>query len=326
MLTMRALLLAGIAAAAPLSAGQLADPHELRESQFIPPAGPMVLTRTVWRELGDGAAIKVARTYRITITSDGDGYLVDGQPIATTVDAPKQVAALAEIEGIVRGRTMETLNGDEMLGILSALLKGGGHRMAAALSAERAKLGELIAFLESRLAGEVAASREGGALAEGTPVYVMPYSSFICNYGKVEIEIAGEPVLPSPLVQLLQLSGAGQPGTDARVPQAVQVAPTARPQPVGTALPLQQLSATAYEDLRRCPYRFFALRQLGLKDDDARVNRWGGAIALGHPLGASGARLATTAVSQLHATGGRYALCTMCIGVGQGIAVVLERV
>ena len=68
------------------------------------------------------------------------------------------------------------------------------------------------------------------------------------------------------------------------------------------------------------------LRLLGLKDDDARVNAWGGAIALGHPLGASGARLATTAVNRLHATGGRYALCTMCIGVGQGIALVLERV
>ncbi len=68
------------------------------------------------------------------------------------------------------------------------------------------------------------------------------------------------------------------------------------------------------------------LRQLGLQDDDARVNAWGGAIALGHPLGASGARLATTAVNRLHATGGRYALCTMCIGVGQGIAVILERV
>ena len=68
------------------------------------------------------------------------------------------------------------------------------------------------------------------------------------------------------------------------------------------------------------------LRLLGLPDDDPRVNRWGGAIALGHPLGASGARLATTAVSQLHQTGGRYALCTMCIGVGQGIAVILERV
>jgi 3-oxoadipyl-CoA thiolase len=68
------------------------------------------------------------------------------------------------------------------------------------------------------------------------------------------------------------------------------------------------------------------LRDLGLRDDDPRVNAWGGAIALGHPLGASGARLVTTAVNQLHHTGGRYALCTMCIGVGQGIAVVLERV
>lgn len=68
------------------------------------------------------------------------------------------------------------------------------------------------------------------------------------------------------------------------------------------------------------------LRDLGIADDDRRVNQWGGAIALGHPLGASGARLATTAVNQLHTLGGRYALCTMCIGVGQGIAVVLERV
>ena len=68
------------------------------------------------------------------------------------------------------------------------------------------------------------------------------------------------------------------------------------------------------------------LRDLGLADDDARVNPNGGAIALGHPLGASGARLVTTAVNQLHRSGGRYALCTMCIGVGQGIALVVERV
>jgi len=68
------------------------------------------------------------------------------------------------------------------------------------------------------------------------------------------------------------------------------------------------------------------LRLLGLQDDDPRVNPNGGAIALGHPLGASGARLVTTATNQLHRTGGRYALCTMCIGVGQGIAVVIERV
>lgn len=68
------------------------------------------------------------------------------------------------------------------------------------------------------------------------------------------------------------------------------------------------------------------MRMLGLDDNDPRVNPNGGAIALGHPLGASGARLALTAVNQLHRTGGRYALCTMCIGVGQGIALIMERV
>jgi acetyl-CoA acetyltransferase family protein len=67
-------------------------------------------------------------------------------------------------------------------------------------------------------------------------------------------------------------------------------------------------------------------RDLGLPDDAAQVNPTGGAIAIGHPLGASGARLVTTAVNQLHRTGGRYALVTMCIGVGQGFAVIIERV
>jgi acetyl-CoA C-acetyltransferase len=68
------------------------------------------------------------------------------------------------------------------------------------------------------------------------------------------------------------------------------------------------------------------LRDLGVADDDVRVNPNGGAIALGHPLGASGARLVTTAINQMHRTKVRYALCTMCIGVGQGIAVIIERV
>jgi 3-oxoadipyl-CoA thiolase len=67
------------------------------------------------------------------------------------------------------------------------------------------------------------------------------------------------------------------------------------------------------------------LRELGLGDDDPRVNPNGGAIALGHPLGMSGARLVTTALQELEERGGRYALCTMCIGVGQGIALVIER-
>jgi acetyl-CoA acyltransferase len=67
-------------------------------------------------------------------------------------------------------------------------------------------------------------------------------------------------------------------------------------------------------------------RNLGLADDDPRINPNGGAIALGHPLGMSGARLVTTALYQLQRSGGRYALCAMCIGVGQAIAMVIERV
>jgi len=68
------------------------------------------------------------------------------------------------------------------------------------------------------------------------------------------------------------------------------------------------------------------LRDLGLKDDEQKVNPNGGAIAMGHPLGMSGGRLVTTAMVELARRGGRYALCTMCIGVGQGIALVIERV
>jgi len=68
------------------------------------------------------------------------------------------------------------------------------------------------------------------------------------------------------------------------------------------------------------------MRELGLPDDAAQVNPNGGAIALGHPLGMTGARLVTTAAYQLRETGGRYALCTMCIGVGQGIAMIIESV
>lgn len=67
-------------------------------------------------------------------------------------------------------------------------------------------------------------------------------------------------------------------------------------------------------------------RALGLPDDAEQVNPNGGAIALGHPLGASGGRLAMTAAYQLRRTGGRFALCTMCVGVGQGVALILERI
>ncbi len=91
------------------------------------------------------------------------------------------------------------------------------------------------------------------------------------------------------------------------------------------ALKLEQMDAVELNEAF-ASQALAVMRQLGLKDDAAHVNPNGGAIALGHPLGASGARLITTATYQLLRTKGKYALCTMCIGVGQGIAVIIERV
>jgi 3-oxoadipyl-CoA thiolase len=102
-------------------------------------------------------------------------------------------------------------------------------------------------------------------------------------------------------------------------------APAARRVLVQTGLTMDQMDVIELNEAFAAQ-ALAVLRDWGLQDDDPRVNRNGGAIALGHPLGASGARLVATAVRQLHATRGRFALCTMCIGVGQGIAVVLERV
>jgi acetyl-CoA C-acetyltransferase len=102
-------------------------------------------------------------------------------------------------------------------------------------------------------------------------------------------------------------------------------APAARKVLVQTGLTMDQMDVIELNEAFAAQ-ALAVLRDWGLQDDDPRVNRDGGAIALGHPLGASGARLVATAVRQLHAGKGRFALCTMCIGVGQGIAVVLERV
>ena len=92
-----------------------------------------------------------------------------------------------------------------------------------------------------------------------------------------------------------------------------------------TGMPLDQMDVIELNEAFAAQ-GLAVLRELGIADNDARVNPNGGAIALGHPLGMSGARLVTTAMYQLHRTGGRYALCTMCIGVGQGIALMIERV
>jgi acetyl-CoA C-acetyltransferase len=118
--------------------------------------------------------------------------------------------------------------------------------------------------------------------------------------------------------------GMATAGVEPRI-MGIGPAPATRKVLALTGLPLEQLDVIELNEAFAAQ-GLAVLRELHLTDDDPRVNPNGGAIALGHPLGASGARLVMTAVNQLHRTQGRYALCTMCIGVGQGIALILERV
>ncbi len=124
-----------------------------------------------------------------------------------------------------------------------------------------------------------------------------------------------------PKARVLGMATAGVPP---RI-MGIGPGPAARKVLVQTGLTMEQMDVIELNEAFAAQ-SIAVLRDWGLQDDDPRVNPNGGAIALGHPLGASGARLVTTAINQLHRTKGRYALCTMCIGVGQGIAMVIERV
>ena len=145
------------------------------------------------------------------------------------------------------------------------------------------------------------------------------------NDGAVALLLAGEGAAARHgLVPRARVVGMATAGVPPRI-MGMGPAPATRKVLSLTGLTLAQMDVIELNEAFAAQ-GLAVLRDLGLADDDARVNPNGGAIALGHPLGASGARLVTTAVNQLHRTGGRYALCTMCIGVGQGIAVVLERI
>jgi acetyl-CoA acyltransferase len=145
------------------------------------------------------------------------------------------------------------------------------------------------------------------------------------NDGACALLLAGEAAVQrhgmKPLARIVGMATAGV------APRVMGIGPAPATQKL-----LQQMGMTLDQiDVIELNEAFAAqglavLRMLGLQDNDPRVNPNGGAIALGHPLGMSGARLVTTAMYQLHRTGGRYALCTMCIGVGQGIALIIERV
>jgi 3-oxoadipyl-CoA thiolase len=145
------------------------------------------------------------------------------------------------------------------------------------------------------------------------------------NDGAVALLLAGEAAAARhgliPRARVVAMATAGVPP---RV-MGIGPAPAARKVLALAGLSLSQIDVIELNEAFAAQ-GLAVLRQLDIADDDPRVNPNGGAIALGHPLGASGARLVTTAINQLHASGGKRALCTMCIGVGQGIALVLERV
>jgi len=145
------------------------------------------------------------------------------------------------------------------------------------------------------------------------------------NDGACAILVASEAALKThQLTPRARIVGMATAGVPPRI-MGIGPAPATKKVLAQTGLSMSQIDVIELNEAFAAQ-GLAVLRELGVADDDARVNPNGGAIALGHPLGASGARLATTAVNQLHQTGGRYALCTMCIGVGQGIAVILERV
>ncbi len=156
--------------------------------------------------------------------------------------------------------------------------------------------------------GSVTAGNASG-VNDGACALLMASSSAVKHHGLV------------PRARVIGMATAGVP------PRIMGIGPAPATEKVlaQTGLKLSQIDVIELNEAFAAQ-GLAVLRLLKLADDDSRVNPNGGAIALGHPLGASGARLVTTAINQLHQTGGRYALCTMCIGVGQGIAIVIERI
>ena len=159
--------------------------------------------------------------------------------------------------------------------------------------------------------------REGGSVTAGNASGV--------NDGAVAMLVASEEAAKiHQLTPRARIIGMATAGVEPRI-MGIGPAPASQKVLALTGLSIDQMDVIELNEAFAAQ-GLATLRMLGVADDDPRVNPNGGAIALGHPLGASGARLVMTAVNQLHRTGGRFGLCTMCIGVGQGIAMVIERV
>lgn len=145
------------------------------------------------------------------------------------------------------------------------------------------------------------------------------------NDGAAALIVASEAVAKAQgLTPRARVLGCVAAGVEPRV-MGIGPVPAVRKLMARTGLTIEQMDVIELNEAFAAQ-GLAVLRDLGVADDDPRVNPNGGAIAVGHPLGASGARMAATAMWQLQRSGGRYALCTMCVGVGQGVALVMERV
>jgi acetyl-CoA acyltransferase len=159
--------------------------------------------------------------------------------------------------------------------------------------------------------------REGGSVTAGNASGV--------NDGSVAMLLANEQAIKDhQLTPRARVIGMATAGVEPRI-MGIGPAPASQKLLARLGMTIDQIDVIELNEAFAAQ-GLATLRMLGVADADPRVNPNGGAIALGHPLGASGARLVMTAVNQLHRTAGRFALCTMCIGVGQGIALVIERV
>jgi acetyl-CoA acyltransferase len=159
--------------------------------------------------------------------------------------------------------------------------------------------------------------REGGTITAGNASGV--------NDGACALLIASDSAMETHGLQpIARVVGVAVAGVEPRI-MGIGPVPATRKLLARTGVSLDQVDVIELNEAFAAQ-GLACLRELGLADDDERVNPNGGAIAVGHPLGMSGARLVTTAAYELRRRQGRYALCTMCIGVGQGIALLLERV
>nr|WP_287857335.1 3-oxoadipyl-CoA thiolase [Klebsiella sp.] len=186
--------------------------------------------------------------------------------------------------------------------------------------------GEALLFTQDEhprsTSAEVLAKLRGVVRADGT---VTAGNASGVNDGACALLLASEQALTANDLQpLARVVGVATAGVAPRI-MGFGPAPAVRKVLAQTGLTLGQMDVIELNEAFAAQ-ALAVTRDLGLPDDAAHVNSNGGAIALGHPLGASGGRLAMTAAYQLRRTGGRYALCTMCIGVGQGIALIIERV